>query len=243
MDHNFLDQIDIIINNSLFRLFLIIIGLISSTITISNFLNYFLSKPLISSQFFMITILIIVLITAVIIGIYIGNKIIKGNALNRNDKIVICLLAYSLILTIFWFCLLIFPSPEITVITPKNGDSVKLTTTVEGFGKYIPNHKTIWVVVMPHENLRYFPQKSLIQIPKTELISFHRTGNWSCIAVFGDLSNPQNASNKEFNVIVVLADEKSNEDFKNYLATNLNEGMVNLPEGVIQYQTINVLRS
>ncbi len=125
--------------------------------------------------------------------------------------------------------------PTMVRITyPSEGSEVERKVTVRGTSQNIPEGQVIWVVIYVHDVRRYFPQ----DLPADVQVN----GDWVSPVIIGideDLG-------KEFDIIVVLVDQKAQDAFNDYLkdwgGKYPSPGLERLPEGALIYQRITVTR-
>lgn len=124
------------------------------------------------------------------------------------------------------------PKPEIKINYPSNTAHVKENIT--GTANYLPDNSKIWIIVYPHNN-KYYPQSEA---------NIQSGGGWS-------LPQPvyigtENDTGLQFDIIAVLVDQQSQDEFKNYYErckkTNKWFGMDEIPDNAKEYARITVTR-
>jgi len=123
-------------------------------------------------------------------------------------------------------------STEISIIYPLNSSQVYMQETITGTAKNIPEGDVIWIIVDPH-NGKYYPQSDKVKI---------QSGEWSTPVGIGTKETVGN-----FDIIVVLADQKAQDEFNNYFETcyqtNSWAGMDKIPNSAKVYDKITVTRN
>jgi len=128
-------------------------------------------------------------------------------------------------------------SAEVKITNPSNGATVSKSIDVGGTSKDIPAGAALWIMVYPHGVNRYYPQDK-----RDFPVVMTANGDWSTKAVIGSDTD----SGLEFEIFVVLADEKANQAIIDYLdkskASGSWPGMEPLPDGSMIYDKVSVTR-
>lgn len=132
----------------------------------------------------------------------------------------------------------VFSTPTLSTMVrityPSDGSKVERKVTVRGTSQNIPEGQVIWVVIYVHEARRYFPQ----DLPADVQVN----GDWVSPVIIGIDEDV----GKEFDIIVVLVDQKAQDAFNDYLkdwgGKYPSPGLERLPEGALIYQRITVTR-
>jgi hypothetical protein len=124
---------------------------------------------------------------------------------------------------------------RLKIVYPSNNSMVNLSERIQGSSTRIPKEHAVWVIVMPHEVNRYYPQDSEASVQKN--------GIWNSLAHIGIEEDA--GKGKTFHIIAVLADKAAQDSFRAYLAHGKEKGwsgMENLPQGATQYDSVIVTR-
>jgi len=127
--------------------------------------------------------------------------------------------------------------PQIRILFPVNGTDIGQFQNVDGVAKRIPEGYQIWHVIYAHNPTNGF-------YPKVQ-INPDRSGVWSIKDV--DIGNRNNNGYK-FDIIVLLANESAQKEFRNYfyesnIAGGVWPSMGQLPVGTKEYDTVTVTRA
>ena len=125
------------------------------------------------------------------------------------------------------------PTPDIRITYPLSAATVNVQENVAGTAKNIPEGDEIWILVHPHNVNKYYPQRSSAVI---------QNGEWSLAVGIGSESD----AGKEFDIIAVLADSKTQEEINKYFddceETGKWPGMDKVPDNAKEYDRITVKR-
>ncbi|MCK4730968.1 MAG: hypothetical protein KAT65_00790 [Methanophagales archaeon] len=105
-------------------------------------------------------------------------------------------------------------TPTVKITSPKEGDEVPVSTPVSGtFSGELPEGLYMWVVINPHPSPgQWWPQGGRIDPWK---------GQWNVLAGLG---REKEDIGKEFDIAVILVNEKDNQYYTNYLETGQRTG-------------------
>ncbi len=124
--------------------------------------------------------------------------------------------------------------PVVTITSPSDNGAAEYMQAVRGTSDHIPDDRTLWLVIVPHANNRYYPANK----PADMQVS----GEWTSLAYVG---LPE-TTGESFDVIAILLDEQSKADFEDYIdwckANNSWSGYEALPDGTQEYDRITVTR-
>lgn len=127
-------------------------------------------------------------------------------------------------------------SPEAAITYPDDGATVEIREMVRGTSQNIPERQVIWIVVYSQVAGRYYPQNYPADV--------QANGDWSSLAFIG--IKEDSGKKFKFDIIAVLADEKAQDTFNDYLIQAKDkekwEGLERLPEGALIYDRITVTR-
>jgi hypothetical protein len=133
-----------------------------------------------------------------------------------------------------WRFLVPEPSTEVEISYPYNQSQVERTETIRGTSQAIPDGSVIWVVAIPQQVGRYYPQNYPADV--------EAQGNWSSITYIGI----EGDGGKKFDILAVVADRTAQDAFNAYLADARDKsdwpGLEKLPEGATVYARITVTR-
>ena len=131
------------------------------------------------------------------------------------------------------------PSPtpilRIKITSPKEGDEVPVSTIVSGtFSGELPEGQYMWVVINPHSSPgQWWPQGGRINPGK---------GQWN-VQVW--LGREKEDTGKEFDIAVILVNEKDDQYYRDYLKTGQETGSypgIPLPASADIIDRITVMR-
>jgi len=120
----------------------------------------------------------------------------------------------------------------IKITSPMNGSLVNVNEIVTGTAENISEGQYLWILVYPLTANKFYPQHGNVNIIN---------GMWSLNVGLGDKENV----NEIFKIIAVLADQESNEELTNYIATGNNTGwpgMGSIPDGAKVVDVVTVTR-
>lgn len=109
---------------------------------------------------------------------------------------------------------------------------VFINEDITGTATNIPSTSKLWIMVYSIPAQRYYPQHNSIEI---------QNGIWSIPIGVGS----QNETEKKFEIVAVIADEKANNELKSYMSDCANGyclGLSDLPEGAVIKDSIVVTR-
>lgn len=126
-------------------------------------------------------------------------------------------------------------TPTVKITSPKEGDEVPVSTPVSGtFSGELPEGLYMWVVINPHPSPgQWWPQGGRIDPWK---------GQWNVPAWLG---REKEDIGKEFDIAVILVNEKDNQYYTNYLETGQRTGSypkIPLPPSAKIMDRITVVR-
>jgi PGF-pre-PGF domain-containing protein len=121
--------------------------------------------------------------------------------------------------------------PLVDITSPLN--TARMQDTITGTAKYIPEDKSVWILIYPSKAHKYYPQnKANIQKEK-----------WEVSAQFGQ----ENNISEQFEIIAVLADQNAQNEFKAYLdksnAAQKWDGILTLPKTTQELARVTVIRT
>ncbi|HML22697.1 MAG TPA: hypothetical protein PKD09_13680 [Aggregatilinea sp.] len=124
--------------------------------------------------------------------------------------------------------------PEVAITTPADNGAAEYMQAVRGTSTHVPDDQTLWLVVVPHANNRYYPANKPVDM--------QISGEWASLVYFG---LPE-TSGESFDVLAVLLDEQGRSDFEDYVnwckTNNSWAGYDRLPAGTEVYDRITVTR-
>lgn len=126
-------------------------------------------------------------------------------------------------------------TPQIHITYPLNGSTVQSSENVKGTVENLPDGYTILLFAYPQIDGKYYPEMNNGQTVYIE------NGTWSEITYIGLEDN----SGEYFDIVATLADQKAQEDVKNYfIKANKTQkwGMPSLPASINVYDKITVKR-
>lgn len=165
---------------------------------------------------------------------YSNNKVNIDKWIKFHFKFILsCLILFAVLLVVSYF-LFSVSNPDIKITSPLNGTQVDIVTDIEGTGKNIPNDKFLWIIVSPHKTNDYHPAVEVTR----------QSGDYY-FEVSVTIGTTRTVGDK-YDILTVLADNKSHEEFKTYLDTadknQIWPGMKHLPDGVKVYDRVTVIR-
>jgi PGF-pre-PGF domain-containing protein len=120
--------------------------------------------------------------------------------------------------------------PTVNITSPLN--TVKISDTITGTAKYIPDGQAVWIIIYPHKAHKYYPQN------KVDI----QNENWELQAQFGQKNN----DSEKFDMIAVLADQNAQNEFTAYLDKSNSvqkwEGIQALPNVTQELDRVTVTR-
>jgi hypothetical protein len=129
----------------------------------------------------------------------------------------------------------LWPKPggdiEIKIKHPLDGGLVNSQEVVRGESRNIPADHKIWVVVYSYSDRAFYPHH---QNAETDA-----KGNWGSLEVNIGASTDDG---KDFDVICLLADQDSQQEFMRYAESTESSGMETLPKGATKYNQVKVRR-
>lgn len=126
------------------------------------------------------------------------------------------------------------PTLLLEITDPSHFSYVELKQIVRGTSQNIPKEQKISVIIYCHEIGCYYPQLDPIHV--------HENGEWSTFTCIG----LEEDADKRFDIIVALADKKAQDALDEYAKkceeTKSYPGIKELPEGVVEYDRVSVIR-
>jgi len=121
--------------------------------------------------------------------------------------------------------------PLVDITSPLN--TARMQDTITGTAKYIPEDKSVWILIYPSKAHKYYPQnKANIQNEK-----------WEVSAQFGQ----ENNISEQFEIIAVLADQNAQNEFMAYLdksnAAQKWDGILTLPKTTQELARVTIIRT
>jgi hypothetical protein len=112
----------------------------------------------------------------------------------------------------------------VTITAPQNNGAVQWQSFVEGTSQNIPQGNSIWIIVIPLNVTRYYPQSAPVDVSAN--------GEWSTKAYFGETS--QTDVGAQFKVSAIIVNSEAKKEIQNYLdvcSKGSCPGMTSLPDG------------
>ena len=128
------------------------------------------------------------------------------------------------------------PTPQIHITYPLNGATINSSEIATGTVENLPAGNTVILFAYPQVDDKYYPEMN-----NDSIIHIDENGNWHETIYVGLPNN----SGDYFNIVATVADQKAQDDVKNYFTTaeKTNKwGMSHLPASIKVYDTIRVTR-
>jgi hypothetical protein len=158
-----------------------------------------------------------------------------GDRLHKNRRIRI-VVAVATIMGIMGVAYLGANGPSLEITHPSDGSKVQIGVTVRGTSQNMPEGYKIWVIVYCPEVDRYYPQDCAENV--------QGDGKWASRALIG--VEGEGDVGKEFEIILIFADPTAHDILTQYVewctANGSWPGLEELPEGVIVYDSVSVIR-
>jgi hypothetical protein len=116
---------------------------------------------------------------------------------------------------------------NVLISSPADGSNVGSRVPVEGTATDFPCDQSLWLVVYSYKESLYRPQDGPFKI--------RSNGEWISNADFGNVTEE---AGLKFKIIPVLANESINQLFNE----KKTDGLKELPDGTISYQSVTVTR-
>jgi FtsH-binding integral membrane protein len=125
--------------------------------------------------------------------------------------------------------------PKITISNPENGSIVGFEEIIQGTSVRIPQDSDIWIIIYNQTASLYYPNSNPVQ---AEI-----QGNWQLLTE--EIGIP-NDSGSRFIIIATLVNSEGRVDLNAYVVNSQREGewlgMDSLPDGVLPYDQVTVIR-
>jgi heme/copper-type cytochrome/quinol oxidase subunit 2 len=118
---------------------------------------------------------------------------------------------------------------NVNIISHRPGDEVQAEEVVRGESEHIPDEATIWVLVQPHDEDRYYPQREVNVIASGS--------DWSTRAIFP-------AEGQAYDLLAALAEGDAYATLQAHITRSPDDltPLEALPGGVTIYDRISVVR-
>jgi hypothetical protein len=148
--------------------------------------------------------------------------------------IVCCIIVMTLMVSLFVFYPHTVQTATVRITYPHPLAQVNSTEIVEGFSQNVPEGQVIWVFVHAKGANLYYPNDNWVTVQSD--------GFWHSLSYFGTSAD----AGSGYGILVVTANHEAQDSIADYFRdyrAGISSGMLQLPEGVMVQDRIEVVRN